>query len=543
MVGAFLGDQAGQIIGDKFGEWTNDLRAYGLPGKITAAWNTTVKWFTDSWDRGIAEFKAIPEKITAAWNGFVRMVADKFGIKLPTLDGGAKKPTVPTPAVPDGAKKPPAPDGGGWTKPFENAYNATKEVAADLWKKGKAQAEKLANQGVVKSIVKDTTVGKGAVAAGTVTKVAAEKTVDMAGRAYKATAETVGSVLESAMPIGYRKKALFPGIKGGDTLTIEGRYTDAEAEKIRALKTSGADTSAHPKGGMSIEIQDKVAYQAKKAGLDPVMMQKFVAMESGGNANAISPTGAIGIGQMTGRTASNLGIKDRFDVDQNIEGIMKLNLQNKAILGSKNNNFPATAENLYMMYQLGPKAALEVLRGARAGKSKSDMSKDTQGAMDKNFGANSKTAADYISVNKQALDDRYAVETKSTGGSKVASARAQQATTPTTASAPTTPATTLAATKPPTAPVVATNGLQTPVPTAAAKVPTKPAVVVFSDPPKAPPSKVATAVPDYKPPQVDGATSLVASNTNATGGMPDVSQHVSNPAIAHILTGGIGMGG
>lgn len=60
--GRILGDQAGQIIGDKFGEWTNDLRAYGLPGKITAAWNTTVKWFTDSWDRGIANLKRFQKR-------------------------------------------------------------------------------------------------------------------------------------------------------------------------------------------------------------------------------------------------------------------------------------------------------------------------------------------------------------------------------------------------------------------------------------------------------------------------------------------------
>ncbi len=199
---------------------------------------------------------------------------------------------------------------------------------------------------------------------------------------------------------------MFDGIKGGDDLAKYGTYTDAEAKRIKTLKTSAANTSANIPGGMSQEIQDKISAQAKKYGLDPVMMQKIAAMESGGNPNAISKTGALGLYQFTGQTASGVGIKNRFDVDQNIEGGMKLTSQNMAML--KKAGLPVTAENIYMMHQLGPSAAQEIIRGSVGGKSKADLSSNTQRSMNLNYGANSKTAAEYIDTNRIALDKRYA---------------------------------------------------------------------------------------------------------------------------------------
>lgn len=207
------------------------------------------------------------------------------------------------------------------------------------------------------------------------------------------------------LPRGFRHKVLFDGIKGGDRLSRYGTYTDAEAQRIRDLKKSAANTSANLKDGMPLEIQEKIARRARDHGLGPVMMQKIVAMESGGNPNAISITGAIGLFQFTGRTATDIGISDRFDVDQNIEGGMALTKQNVVML--KNKGLPVTAENVYMMHQLGPRAAQDVIRGAKEGKSKTELSAETQKAMNLNYGANSRTAAEYLNANKVALDDRY----------------------------------------------------------------------------------------------------------------------------------------
>lgn len=201
-----------------------------------------------------------------------------------------------------------------------------------------------------------------------------------------------------------RKKTQFNDIKGSIGLSKYGTYTGAEADKINQLKGSGANTSANVAGGMPKDIQEKIIAQSKAAGLDPAMMLKIAAMESGGNANAISSTGAIGVYQFTGKTATGVGIKDRFNADENIAGAMKLTKENIASLTAS--KLPVTAENLYMMHQLSPDAAKEIIRGAAIGKNISDLSPKTQGEVSKNYGAGSKTAADYLGKNSAALTSR-----------------------------------------------------------------------------------------------------------------------------------------
>ncbi|WP_205202822.1 transglycosylase SLT domain-containing protein [Azonexus hydrophilus] len=493
-VGMFFGDQAGQIIGDTVGGWVSDLREADIPGKIVGAWEATTDFLKKGWDGAL-------EKLSDAWKGI--------------KDAGSQA--------------------AQWASDKANAANnfikdktgvdvkgaavAAKEKAVEVGAKAAEKVQKGAEY-----VANNTTIGKGVKAAGQGASVVAEKTAAAAERAYNVTAATAGSALETVMPKGYRHKALFDGIKGGDSLTKYGSYTDEEAAKIRELKTSGANTSANVKGGMSLEVQDKISAQAKKAGLDPVMMQKIAAMESGGNANAISSTGAAGIYQFTGQTASGVGIKNRFDVDQNIEGGMKLTRQNQAAL--EKSGLPVSAENLYMMHQLGPKAAQEVIRGAADGKSKADMSPETQKAMNLNYGANSASAADYIATNKKALDDRYAAVTKDTGGAQTAIAKAQQA-----------PTATLAAASPIQAPAtVVTPAFKT----ASIASPAAPVSTSISAPPVSVAPKTAPIAD--APPVVD----TLASNTGSgrktqaiTVAAPEAGQDLKDRRIAHIVTGGL----
>lgn len=231
----------------------------------------------------------------------------------------------------------------------------------------------------------------------------AKVTAKVVSNASEAVQTTGGSLLGKVMP-SYRHKADFSGISGGDALTKYGRYTNSEAEQIRTLKSSGANTSANLPGGMPKDIQEKVIKQAKAAGLPPEDVLKVVSMESGGNPNAISSTGAVGIMQLVGGTASSLGVKDRFNVDQNIAGGIELMKQNAASL--KKSGLPATPENLYMMHQLSPGSAKEIIAGAASGKAVTDLSSKAQGEMAKNYGAGSKTAKEYMEKNSAALDSR-----------------------------------------------------------------------------------------------------------------------------------------
>ncbi len=63
-----------------------------------------------------------------------------------------------------------------------------------------------------------------------------------------------------------------------------------------------------------------VAPIAQKYGLEPEFVLKVIEAESGGNPQAVSPKGAIGLMQLMPATARALGVSDPFDPVQNIEG-------------------------------------------------------------------------------------------------------------------------------------------------------------------------------------------------------------------------------
>jgi hypothetical protein len=207
------------------------------------------------------------------------------------------------------------------------------------------------------------------------------------------------------LPTQARKKNVFDGIKNADSMSRHGTYTQDEANNITNLEKNGVNTSYINVPPMSDTDKGSVIKYSNAAQLDPNMMFKFIAMESGGNPNAVSPNGAIGDFQIVGSTAGKLGVTDRFNPDQNIMGGIYLAKQNADALSKT--NLPISAENLYMMHQLGAYYGGEVIRGAQEGKKISELSEGAQDGINWNYGSNNKTAADYVNANKQLLDARY----------------------------------------------------------------------------------------------------------------------------------------
>jgi hypothetical protein len=243
--------------------------------------------------------------------------------------------------------------------------------------------------------------------------------VDWVGNKATAIKDAASAAVNTTkLALGGRGKVDFSGFTGAEGLSKNGAYTKDEANKIIALKKAGENTGVG--SGLSEDLRKKIITQANLAGLDPQMMLAKAMMESGGNANAVSPTGAIGLYQFTGGTASDMGISDRFNVDQNIAAAMRLTNMHKGKL--ERLGLPATPENLYLMHQLGGGdkkgmgGAPEMIKAAQNGTPISKLSAGLQGNAALNVGGKSGTAAQYVAANTSALAAARSKVTAVTGG-------------------------------------------------------------------------------------------------------------------------------
>lgn len=71
----------------------------------------------------------------------------------------------------------------------------------------------------------------------------------------------------------------------------------------------------------------KIAYsvlvKSQRYGIDPRLVFALITQESRFNARAVSSAGAKGLGQLMPGTAAHLGVKQVFDIDQNIDGTIR----------------------------------------------------------------------------------------------------------------------------------------------------------------------------------------------------------------------------
>jgi len=86
--------------------------------------------------------------------------------------------------------------------------------------------------------------------------------------------------------------------------------------------------------------EDKVNHYAQVWGVDPQFAHSIIRTESNYNPNAVSPTGARGMGQLTGPIIRAYGVTDPFDPDQNLNASMRLLSEN---LQRRNGNKAAAA--------------------------------------------------------------------------------------------------------------------------------------------------------------------------------------------------------
>lgn len=82
-----------------------------------------------------------------------------------------------------------------------------------------------------------------------------------------------------------------------------------------------ADGSGTPRlEALSQPFREAIARAAARHGLDEKLLHALVIVESAYRPDAVSPAGAGGLTQLMPGTASDLGVTDRFDVEQNLSG-------------------------------------------------------------------------------------------------------------------------------------------------------------------------------------------------------------------------------
>lgn len=84
------------------------------------------------------------------------------------------------------------------------------------------------------------------------------------------------------------------------------------------LRAAGTPRIAPPK-----EIAATVKRLAPRYGLDPALVLAVIAVESGFQADAVSPKNAKGLMQLIPETATRFGVVDSFDPEDNLQGGMR----------------------------------------------------------------------------------------------------------------------------------------------------------------------------------------------------------------------------
>lgn len=126
--------------------------------------------------------------------------------------------------------------------------------------------------------------------------------------------------------------AIFAAVADGAAVRYPVAVRDESDVKPRSPEQSAAAKfapvdPASPKLEVPVELKGRrlcpdelVRIAAEKHGLDPKLVRSVVIVESGGDPKAVSPKGAASCMQLMPGTARDLGVRNRFDLWQNIEG-------------------------------------------------------------------------------------------------------------------------------------------------------------------------------------------------------------------------------
>lgn len=200
-----------------------------------------------------------------------------------------------------------------------------------------------------------------------------------------------------------------------------GRFTPDEQIAIERVQAAGGSFSGGK--GLTDSMKRMIERVAVQEGVPADHLIGMAQMESGGNPNAVSATGAVGLYQFTSRTGRSYGLTNRFDPEANTRAAAKLYKDNAAYLIKK--KLPATLQNVYLIHQLGPRAT-QLITAAAKGEDVTDAA--LLQAMSHNYGKLS--ATEYIQANERKIMKAHATAQKLTAPENTYSVQGSGTSTP-----------------------------------------------------------------------------------------------------------------
>ena len=142
------------------------------------------------------------------------------------------------------------------------------------------------------------------------------------------------------------KTAATGGVEQEKPQRLENGSFATELDKVMSMESRGA-VGLNISGDTNSLIKEAAArYQ-----VDPRLVAAVAQTESGGNQEAVSPAGAVGIMQLMPETAAGLGVNP-YDKRQNIEGGAKY-------LRQMMDTFGGDVQKAVAAYNAGPQAVKE----------------------------------------------------------------------------------------------------------------------------------------------------------------------------------------
>ena len=120
------------------------------------------------------------------------------------------------------------------------------------------------------------------------------------------------------------------------------------AQRVRETSAAEHTTTAAQERFANPELARVIHSAAQKYAVDPKLVSAVAEVESGGDQNAVSPAGAVGVMQLMPDTAAGLGINP-YDMKSNVEGGAKY-------LREMLDTFDGDVKKAVAAYNAGPNA-------------------------------------------------------------------------------------------------------------------------------------------------------------------------------------------